>query len=85
MNNQDYYENTLLHFLYKIKTISTVEIESLFNKVDPQLVNNVISNRTRSTSYILNGLLAYDSTMQTLSITDTGIKEIEARYSQKRK
>ncbi|MBQ7881878.1 MAG: hypothetical protein IJ312_04105 [Treponema sp.] len=84
MNNQALYEDTVLNLLYKVGSISTLELEPLVNKVDPQLANNIICNRTKSTSYILNGLMNYDDETQTLSITAKGRTFIEDKYSQKR-
>ncbi|MBO4858452.1 MAG: hypothetical protein J5527_08050 [Treponema sp.] len=84
MNNQAMYEDTILNLLYKVGSMSTLELEPLVNKVDPQLANNIICNRTKSTSYILNGLMDYDDITQTLSITTKGRKYVENKYSGKR-
>lgn len=84
MNNQAMYEDMVLDLLYKIGSMSTLELEPLVEKVDPQLANNIICNRTKSTSYILNGLMDYDEGAQTLSITDKGRQFIENKYSGKR-
>lgn len=78
------YEDMVLDLLYKIGSMSTLELEPLVEKVDPQLANNIICNRTKSTSYILNGLMDYDEGAQTLSITDKGRQFIENKYSGKR-
>lgn len=85
MNNQAMYEDTMLNLLSKIGSISTDDIEPLFNKVDPQLANNIICNRTKSTSYIKNGFMDYDEQTKTLSITDEGRKYVEEKYPDKRK
>ena len=84
MNNQALYEDTVLNLLYKVGSMSTLELEPLVNKVDPQLANNIICNRTKSTSYILNGLMDYDDVTQTLSITNKGRTFVENKYSGKR-
>ena len=84
MNNQFYYENTILHVLYKMESISTVILEEFLGNVDYQLVNNVVCNRTKTTSYIYKGFLSYDEANQLLSITDSGKKEIEKMYHGKR-
>lgn len=84
MNNQAMYEDTVLNLLYKVGSISTLELEPLVNYVDPQLANNIICNRTKSTSYILNGLMDYDEVTQTLSITPKGRDFVEQKYSGKR-
>ena len=85
MNNQALYEDTILNTLYKTNSMSTKDLEAKFNFVDPQLANNVISNRNNSTSPIAKGWIQYDEKKQTISITKAGQQEVEARYSGKRK
>ena len=83
-NNQAYYEDFFLNFLYKKDSFNTEEMEPLFDSIDPQLTNNVISNRTNSTSYIAKGYMEYDDKSKVIQITDAGRKKVEAAYSKKR-
>lgn len=86
MNENAFFDDLLLRFLYKKKSISTIEIEEQFGGVfDGQNVNNIICNRYNGTSYINNGLMDYDEESQILSITKKGKKFIEDEYSEKRK
>ncbi len=53
MNENAFFDDLLLSFLFKKKSISTEEIEEKFGDVfDVQNVNNIICNRNNSTSYI---------------------------------
>ncbi|MBQ1175650.1 MAG: hypothetical protein IIX56_04540, partial [Treponema sp.] len=64
---------------------STLDIENRFGDIfDTQNVNNVISNRNNSVSYISQGYLEYDENKQILSITKKGKKFIDEKYSKKR-
>ena len=86
MNENAFFDDLLLSFLYKKKSISTNEIEEKFGDVlDYQNVNNVISNRNRGPSYINTGLMDYDENFQILSITKKGEDFIRNKYSDKRK
>lgn len=84
MNNQALYEEILLDSLYKIGSMSTLDIESTFNYVDAQLANNVISNRGNSTSPIKKGFIDYDEQNQIISITQAGRQEVERRFPGRR-
>ena len=70
MNENAFFDDLLLSYLYKKKKASTLEIENKFGDLlDKQNVNNVISNRDNSVSYINLGYLEYDEDKKTLSIT----------------
>lgn len=85
MNENAFFDDLLLSFLYKKKKISTTEIEEKFGDVlDWQNVNNIICNRYNGTSYINNGLMNYDEKTQTLSITKDGEDFIREKYSGRR-
>jgi hypothetical protein len=71
-------------YLYKVEEYNTKKMEPLFNYIDPQLINNVISNRNNSTSYINLGHMDYDELNQIIKITEKGKQLIEKKYSQKR-
>ena len=81
MNNQFFYEEFFLMYLYKVRKIETITMEPLFNSIDPQLTNNVISNRWHDTSPIKKGLLSYDENKHVLEITDIGDSYIESRFA----
>ncbi|MDE7140797.1 MAG: hypothetical protein K2O09_08640 [Treponemataceae bacterium] len=86
MNENAFFDDLLLSFLHKKKSISTTEIEKRFGDIfDCQNVNNIICNRGNGTSYINNGLMDYDENAQVLSITKKGENFIESKYSKKRK
>ena len=85
MNENAFFDDLLLSYLYKKKKASTLDIENRFGDIfDTQNVNNVISNRNNSVSYISQGYLEYDENKQILSITKKGKKFIDEKYSQKR-
>lgn len=86
MNENAFFDDLLLRFLHKKKSISTTEIEKRFGDIfDWQNVNNIICNRYNGTSYINNGLMDYDENTQMLSITKKGKNFIEDEYSEKRR
>lgn len=85
MNENAFFDDLLLSYLYKKKKASTLDIENRFGDIfDTQNVNNVISNRNNSVSYISQGYLEYDENKQILSITKKGEKFIDDKYSKKR-
>ncbi|MCQ2601647.1 MAG: hypothetical protein MJ184_09840 [Treponema sp.] len=85
MNENAFFDDLLLNFLYKKKKASTIDIEKKFGDIlDTQNVNNIISNRENQVSYINQGYMKYDETKQTLSITKKGKDFIEEKYSRKR-
>lgn len=85
MNENAFFDDLLLSYLYKKKKASTLDIENRFGDIfDTQNVNNVISNRNNSVSYISQGYLEYDENKQILSITKKGKKFIDEKYSKKR-
>ncbi len=85
MNQNAFFDDLLLMYLFKKDTASTNDIENYFGDFsDGQNVNNIICNRGNSTSYINRGLIDYDEKTQTLSITAVGKQEIENRYSSRR-
>lgn len=85
MNENAFFDDLLLSFLFKKKSISTEEIEEKFGDVfDVQNVNNIICNRNNSTSYIGKGLMAYDADNRSLSITKAGENFIRDKYSGRR-
>lgn len=86
MNENAFFDDLLLRFLHKKKSISTTEIEKQFGDIfDWQNVNNIICNRYNGTSYINKGLMDYDENTQILSITKKGKNFIEDEYSEKRR
>ena len=84
MNQQAYYEETLIQFLYKVGEMSTLDIEKMFASIDLQLANNVISNRYNETSLIKRGYMKYDDTRQIISITENGRNYIENKFGERR-
>ena len=85
MNQNAFFDDLLLMYLFKKGSASTNDIETHFGDLsDGQNVNNIICNRGNSTSYINRGLIDYDENKQTLSITASGKKEIENKYSSRR-
>ena len=86
MNENAFFADLLLNFLYKKKKASTIDIEKKFGDIlDTQNVNNIISNRENQVSYINQGYMKYDETKQTLSITKKGKDFIEEKYYRKRR
>lgn len=58
MNENAFFDDLLLSLLYKKGSISTLYIEKEYgNTLDVQNVNNVISNRGNTTSYIYRGFI----------------------------
>ena len=85
MNENAFFDDLLLSYLYKKKKASTLDIEKKFGDIlDTQNVNNVISNRENKVSYISKGFIKYDETKHTLTITKKGKDFIEEKYSNKR-
>lgn len=89
INNNAFFDELILMFLYKKGQIHTDKIESLFGGLgDTQNVNNIISNRSNSTSYLnpdsSNHYICYDDNTKILKITSSGKKYIENRFSKKR-
>ena len=84
-NNNAFFDELILMYLFKKKSVSTKRIEDLFGDLpDFQNVNNVVSNRDRSTSYLNKGYIDYDEVMSMLKITNKGKEYIEAKFSQRR-
>lgn len=84
-NENAFFDEMILHYLYKRDIVSTKDIESLFGGIfDWQNVNNVISNRNKKTSYIYKGYMNYDDVKQTLYITPSGKTYIENKYDGRR-
>ena len=85
MNENAFFDDFILSYLYKKGSISTLDIETEFgNACDQQNVNNVICNRGNRTSYIRRGYMEYDDEKHTLSITEKGRRFLEGKYSGKR-
>lgn len=85
MNQNAFFDDMILFYLYKHKAISTLETENTFGGTfDWQNVNNVISNRFNATSNIAKGFMNYDDTNHKLTITNSGKKHVEELYSGRR-
>lgn len=85
MNQNAFFDDMILFYLYKHKTISTLETENTFGGTfDWQNVNNVISNRFNRTSNIFKGYMKYDEDKQQLTITRSGKNYVENLYSERR-
>ena len=85
MNQNAFFDDLLLMYLYKKEAVSTNDIERDFGAFsDIQNVNNVICNCGNSISCISKGFIAYDEENQIVSIISAGKKEIEGRYSSRR-
>jgi len=86
MNQNHFYDETLLHLLYIFhEGLSTEDIEPFLNWKHPQNINNVISNRNNKTSYLYkNRLIEYDGASRRVCITRAGKEMIERRYSDDR-
>lgn len=66
MNQNAFFDDLLLMYLFKKGSASTNDIETHFGDLsDGQNVNNIICNRGNSTSYINRGLIDYDENNRT--------------------
>lgn len=85
-NNAYFFDTLILMYLYKKGTVSTEEIEKMFGAKfdDEQNVNNVVSNKKNSTSYINRGFMKYDEENRTLSITLKGRLKVRKWFSKRR-
>lgn len=86
-NENHFFDELILMYLYKKDFISTNDIEKLFGgDKDFQNVNNVISNRNNTTSYLNNsvGYIEYDKEKNILKITDKGKKYIQEKFKKQR-
>ena len=85
MNENAFFDDMILFYLYKHGSISSLDTEDMFGGMfDVQNVNNVICNRGNSTSYIAQGYFKYDGEKQTLKITAKGKRFVESRYEGRR-
>ncbi len=86
-NNAYFFDTLILMYLYKKGTVSTDEMEKMFGAKfeDEQNVNNVVSNKKNSTSFIAKGFMEYDSDAHTLSITQKGKRRVRNWFSKRRK
>lgn len=84
MNSNWFYESTLLHILYMYGSISSEDLEGFFNYHHGQNINNIISNRSNSTSLFSEKYMKYDEDKREISITSEGKRFIEEEYSGRR-
>ena len=84
MNSAWFYESTLLHILYMYGSISSEDLEGFFNYHHGQNINNIISNRSDSTSLFSKKYMKYDEDKREISITSEGKRFIEEEYSGRR-
>lgn len=85
LNENAFFDELILMYLYKKEQVSTLKMENLFGgSSDFQNVNNVVSNRTNGTSYIKVGYMEYNEKEKTLTITKEGKKFIEGKFSSSR-
>ncbi|AQW84105.1 hypothetical protein CPIN17262_0394 [Campylobacter pinnipediorum subsp. pinnipediorum] len=85
MNQNYFFDKLILMYLYKKESISTLDIENEFGGIlDKQNVNNIISNRKNTTSYIYKGFIDYDQNKHTLTITKKGENLTEQEFSESR-
>ena len=85
INENYFFDELLLMYLFKKEEVSTKEIEEKFGSLnDYQNVNNVISNNENNTSYIKKGYMIYDEKNQLLKITNKGKDVIKDRFSKRR-
>lgn len=84
INNVWFYESTLLHILYMYGSISSENLEGFFNYHHGQNINNIISDRSNSTSLFYKGYMKYDEDKREISITSEGKRFIEEEYSGRR-
>lgn len=84
MNSNWFYESTLLHILYMYGSISSEDLEGFFNYHHGQNINNIISDRSNSTSLFSKKYMKYDEDKREISITAEGKRFIEEEYSGRR-
>lgn len=84
MNSVWFYESTLLHILYMYGSISSEDLEGFFNYHHVQRINNIISDRSNSTSFFSKKYMKYDKDKREISITSEGKRFIEEEYPGRR-
>lgn len=85
-NNAYFFDTLILMYLYKKNSVSTDEIEGRFGYkiADKQNVNNVVSNRRNSTSFVEKGYMDYDEKSHTLTITKKGVHKVRSWFMKTR-
>ncbi len=84
-NNAYFFDTLILMYLFKKGTVSTDEMEKMFGSDrDWQNVNNVISNKKNSTSFVGGGFMEYDGEKHTLTITEKGKRRVRKWFSKRR-
>lgn len=85
-NNAYFFDTLILMYLYKKNSVSTDDTERIFGYkiLDKQNVNNVVSNRNNSTSFIEKGYMNYDGNNHTLTITKKGIHKVRSWFKKTR-
>lgn len=87
INETYFFEVFALMYLFKKRRVSTDRIEKIWGSIfgdDKQNVNNIISNRSNSTSVISKGWLEYDEKKHILKITKDGKNVIKEWFGRRR-
>ncbi|MPB17238.1 hypothetical protein AAH50_003585 [Campylobacter lari] len=84
INQNAFFDELLVIYLYKKGTVSTRDIENLFgNEYDFQNSNNPISNRGNKVTYINKDYIEYDEIARELKITEKGREYIRNKFPPK--
>ncbi|HEF2146695.1 TPA: hypothetical protein R8X55_000643 [Campylobacter coli] len=84
INQNAFFDELLVMYLYKKRTVSTLDIEELFGgEYDFQNSNNPISNRKNKVTYINKNYIEYDENKQELKITENGKDYIRKKFPTK--
>ncbi|HEB9430131.1 TPA: hypothetical protein RZK51_001663 [Campylobacter coli] len=84
INQNAFFDELLVMYLYKKRTVSTLDIEELFGgEYDFQNSNNPISNRKNKVTYINKNYIEYDENKQELKITENGKDYIRKKFPPK--
>ncbi|EGK8165399.1 hypothetical protein LMQ51_000763 [Campylobacter coli] len=84
INQNAFFDELLVMYLYKKRTVSTLDIEELFGgEYDFQNSNNPISNRKNKVTYINKNYIEYDENKQELKITENGKDYIREKFPPK--
>lgn len=87
INSNFFFDTLVLMYLYKKESIETSKIEEMFGNLqtDEQRVNNIVCNRSRTTSFVSKGYIDYDENNQILQIPDKGRRIVEKWFKKNRK
>ncbi len=84
MSNQFFNEEFFLMYLYKKKIFNPEQRDTFLKNIDPNIIDKLISNRNKSSSYIKLGLIDYDREKNIIHITELGRQYIEDKFAMER-